>query len=125
MKYLLDTHIFLWWMNNDKKLKNYLEEIISDPNNSIYVSIVSAWEISIKVRAKKLPLKTSFKKVFEKFQFNLLGIDLKHVLAIHKLPLHHKDPFDRMLVAQAIVEGLTVITIDPKIKKYRVKTIGV
>lgn len=123
MKYLLDTHIFLWWLNNDKKLSTYLREIIANPNNFICVSMVSGWEISIKVRAKKLPLKTSFKKVFENFQFNLLDVNLDHILQLHELPLYHKNPFDRMLVAQSKVEDLTIITTDTKIKKYKVKTL--
>lgn len=120
MRYLLDTHVFLWWLNDDKKLKVPLREIIRDSSNSIFVSVISAWEISIKMKAKKFKLKTTFEKVFDKFQFELLDVNLSHVFRHHKLPVFHKDPFDRMLIAQAFAEKAILITGDSKFKKYKV-----
>ncbi len=120
MRYLIDTNIFLWSLNNDKKLKNEIKDILKDPLNQIFVSIASAWEISIKNRNGKLPLKTSLKRCFENSPFETLNISLIHILDFGKLPLHknHKDPFDRILIAQARVENLTFITSDQKIWKY-------
>ena len=120
-RYLLDTQIFLWWLNNDKKLKASVKKIIADPNNLVYLSVVSGWEMSIKVHTKKLSLKNSFQKIFKNLQFDLLNVSLEHILRLHKLPFHHKDPFDRMLVAQSKVENLRLITSDKKILKYKVK----
>ena len=118
MRYLLDTNIFLWCLNGDKKLKDKIREAIKDSKNQIFVSIASAWEISIKHRAGKLPLKTTLKKCFENSPFEILNINLSHVLPMEKLPLLHKDPFDRILISQAKVENLTLITSDEKIWKY-------
>lgn len=123
MNYLIDTHIFLWWLSNDKKLKDSFRQIIEDPKNHIYVSVVSGWEISIKNRKGKLPLKTTLAECFKVAGFEVLNISFEHVLSLNKLPLYHQDPFDRMLVAQAKAEKLKLITDDTKIKKYSVKTI--
>lgn len=120
MRYLLDTNIFLWWLNNDKRLKDPEREIIRDIKNQIFVSVASAWEISIKHKTGKLSLKTSLKTCFEVSGLETLSIDFKHVLELNKLRLYHKDPFDRMLVSQAKVENLTFITGDKKIWRYNV-----
>lgn len=120
MKYLVDTSIFLWSLNGDKKLKDEIKEIIENSKNQIFVSIASAWEISIKSRAGKLPLKTTLSKCFEILDFEILDINLNHILEFNRLALHkdHKDPFDRLLISQARVENLTLITTDEKIWKY-------
>lgn len=125
MNYLLDTNIFLWWLGDDKRLKDSIKQIINSQDNKICVSVVSCVEISIKHRIGKLPLKTTIKEIFEISDLNIISIDLDHGLALDELPLHktHKDPFDRMLVCQAKVEGLTLITHDPKIWKYKIKLI--
>lgn len=123
MRYLLDTQIFLQSLNGDKKLRKELIEILKNPRNHIYASVVNAWEISIKHRLGKLPLKTTLSECFIQSSFNLLNINLNHILAFDKLPPHHKDLFDRMLVAQAKSENLTLITDDPKIKKYKIRVI--
>ena len=124
MRYLLDTHIFLWWMNNDTRLKASGKEIIESKTNFIYLSIVSAWEISIKIKTNsKFKLRTTIKRAFEISSFKILDISFNHVLSLHKLPMYHKDPFDRMLIAQAKVEKCTLITDDSKIKKYNVSTL--
>jgi PIN domain nuclease of toxin-antitoxin system len=124
MKYLLDTHIFLWALNNDKRLKKGYREILTNRSHLIYVSVVSAWEISIKLKTNpRFKLKTSIKKALEISGYEVLDISLEHVFCVHKLPMHHKDPFDRMLIAQAKMEKCILITDDSKIKRYNVSTL--
>jgi len=120
MRYLVDTHIFVWWLNGDKRLEDPVVEIIKDPKNQIFVSVASGWEISIKHRKGKLPLKTTLKKCFELSSFEILNINLSHILQLDKLSLHHKDPFDRIIIAQSQVENLTLITSDQNIWKYKI-----
>lgn len=120
MRCLLDTHIFLWSLTNDRRLKRSIKEILIDPGNLIYVSVVSAWELSIKLKTHPgFKLKTSVRKAFTISGFEILPISFEHTLQVYQLPLHHKDPFDRILIAQVKVEGLTLITSDPKIWKYK------
>ncbi|OGK15836.1 hypothetical protein A2774_05875 [Candidatus Roizmanbacteria bacterium RIFCSPHIGHO2_01_FULL_39_12c] len=121
MKYLLDTHIFLWWLEDNKKLKQSLYKIIESPENDILISAVTAWEISIKQRAGKLKLTMPLEEAFGKYDFEILNISFNHILMLGKLPLHHRDPFDRLLIAQAQSEKLTLITLDKLFKKYKVK----
>lgn len=120
MRYLLDTHIFIWWLSSDKRLKGSWRQLISDPHNLIFVSVVSAWEMSIKLQLGKLRLKAPLSDCFKDLQFEMLNISLNHVLNLNRLPLKHKDPFDRMLVSQAKVEDCILITDDRKIKQYKV-----
>lgn len=123
MRYLVDTNIFLWWLNNDKRLKKEVFQILKDPKNQILISVASGWEISIKNRLGKLSLKTTLKRCFEVSGFEIMNINLNHILKLDKLPLHHKDPFDRILISQSVVENLPLITNDRKIFKYKVKLI--
>lgn len=126
MKYLCDTHIFLWWLNDDKRLKNSIKEILANPNNIIYVSVISGWEVVIKLKTnRKFRLRTTLTECFLKAGFNILDIKLPHVLQLEKLDLLHQDPFDRMLVAQAISEEATLITGDEKIWRYDLSIIKV
>lgn len=118
MRYLLDTHILLWWLADDNNLQEKTKELIKDPTNQIFVSVASAWEISIKRKLGKLTLKTTVQECFEGSGFLLLDILLAHVLELGSLPAHHQDPFDRILIAQSRAEKLTFITDDIKIKKY-------
>ncbi len=119
MKYLVDTHIFLWWLNEEKQLKTSIKNILSDADNTIYVSVVTAWEISIKLKAKrKIKLKSTVEDCFQKAGFEILDIKLPYVLQLSGLHDIHKDPFDRMLIAQAKTEEATLITADEKIWKY-------
>lgn len=122
MRYLLDTHILLWWLNDDKKLKSTVSKVIQDKKNQIFISVVSGIEISIKNRSGKLPLKTTVKQIFKIAGFEVLDINLSHLLEFDKLSGYHKDPFDRILVSQAKVENLVLITSDEKIWKYDVHT---
>lgn len=123
MRILLDTHVFLWALEGNKKLKDSVRRIIENPKNQILVSVVNGIEISIKSRKEKLKLKTTLKKMFEISGFEILNINFNHLLELDKLPLHHKDPFDRILIAQALAENLTLITSDQKIWKYKLPLI--
>ena len=120
MKYLLDTNIFLWWLDGDSRLSKEYSEIINNPNHIKLISVVSVWEIIIKVRLGKFPLSIPVEKILEKSEFDLLSVELKHVLELGKLPGIHKDPFDRILVAQAKVEECTLLSSDKLLKKYNV-----
>ena len=118
MRYLLDTHIFIWWLNRDKRLKPSVMDVIQDTGNQVFISTASALEISIKIKRGKVALKTTLKRSFEISGFEILNINLDHALQLEKLPLLHKDPFDRILISQAKAENLTFITTDEKIWKY-------
>lgn len=119
MKYLCDTHVLLWWLNDDKRLKKPVRDILENPKNIIYVSVVSGWEIVIKLKTNpKFKLKTTVAECFHKAGFAVLDIQFPHVLYLEKLRSLHHDPFDRMLIAQAQVERMRLITGDEKICKY-------
>jgi PIN domain nuclease of toxin-antitoxin system len=127
MKILIDTQVFLWSLGairSSKKLKNFFED---RKKNDFYVSHVTAWEISIKYGLGKLSLpqspETFFPDRLRRSQFLGLPIELEHVLNVHLLPPIHKDPFDRLLIAQARRETLTVLTADSTFAKYQVATI--
>lgn len=120
---MLDTHIFIWWLLSDKRLKNSWQQLIADPGNLIFVSLVSAWEMAIKLKMGKLRLKKTLEECFRDQDFEMLGISLQHIVSLNRLPLKHKDPFDRMLIAQAKVEHCRLITDDQKIKKYRIRVL--
>mgnify|MGYP001611628342 FL=1 len=115
---LLDTHVLLWWLADDPKLGKNARNVISNGNNEIYVSAASSWEISIKKRNGKLVGPDNIDSIVEQERFTKLPISLIHGEAAGQLPDHHKDPFDRMLIAQAQTEGLTILTTDEKIQQY-------
>ncbi len=125
MKYLLDTHILLWWLEDSKRLKSSVRKIIQDDKNELFISVISGAEISIKNRIGKLPLKTTVKKIFEASSFAVLEFNINHLIIMDKEPLQpdHKDPFDWILISQAKAEKLTLITSDPKIWQYRIALI--
>ncbi len=121
MRYLLDTHMFIWSIEGNSKLKPDTRIIIRDKSNIVFLSIISAWEITIKVMLKKLQIDIPITKIFKNLEFEILPIKLDHILVLLKLPPIHKDPFDRMLVAQSKFEKLTLLTDDPQIKQYQSK----
>jgi len=123
MKYLLDTHILLQWLNNDKTIPNKIAKIIADPDNIIFVSSVCTWEITIKQSLGKLEAPNDLERAIEANEFQKLPITIEHSTYITNLPLFHKDPFDRLLIAQAIIEKLTLLTCDIIIPKYPVSII--
>lgn len=118
MKYLLDTHILIWWAENNKKLKLQYKKIIADGNNMIFVSVASVWEIIIKTKLKKIKLDVPINKIIEKYNFHILDINIDHILELNKLKDYHKDPFDRLLITQSIIENLTLLTDDRLINQY-------
>ncbi len=121
--YLLDTQILIWWLTNDKRLTDKIKEVIQNSDNLILYSTVNLWEISIKRAIGKLTLTISLNKLVKSIPFQALSIKNEHILKLDKLPLTHKDPFDRVLVAQAISEKSILITADKKILKYNVQTL--
>jgi PIN domain nuclease of toxin-antitoxin system len=123
MTYLLDTHILIWAITDDQKLLKHLKEEISNMDNDVYVSIASLWEISIKKSLGKLELKGSLKEIFESIeltQFKILPIDESHIMKVSELEFYHRDPFDRLLIAQSMVENFTIITKGEKFALYPV-----
>lgn len=126
MNYLLDTNILLWVFENHPKLSKSSHKILQDPANTFYVSIVSLWEIAIKLSIGKLSLGQSLDDIINKLdQQNviILPISIKAVKSVKDLPYHHRDPFDRILVAQAQVDDLIVMTNDKKFEEYGVKLV--
>ena len=120
MNLLLDTHVLLWWLNGDDTLSEMSQEAIADSKNLVFISAVTVWEIRIKEALKKLKIPENFKSVLAEQPFDLLNITHEHAHAIKDLPAYHSDPFDRMLIAQAKVEGFTLVTRDVHLKKYRI-----
>lgn len=118
MNLLLDTHVLLWWLNDDPTLSEKSSTSIADGRNIVFISAVSVWEIRIKEALKKLKIPANFKSVLASQPFDSLDITHEHAHAIKGLPMYHNDPFDRMLVAQAKVEGFTLVTRDVHLKKY-------
>ena len=123
MKYLLDTHVVIWWFANDPTLSIAAREIIASGTNLIYVSSASAWEIVIKKALGKLKAPNNFEHELFHHNFEPLSITMAHAMMVENLPHHHQDPFDRILVSQATVEKMSIITRDEKIKRYDVNVI--
>ena len=126
MKAILDTHAFLWAIAQDEKLSRRAQKIFTGPND-LWLSVASIWEIMIKLQIGKLPLPLPtgpyvVKKLAEN-RIEVLSITLDHVLRTESLPLHHRDPFDRLLIAQCVEEELPIITADPIIERYPVEVI--
>ena len=126
MRLLLDTHTFLWWIDNDPHLSTQARALISDSNNELYFSAASGWEIAIKARIGKLAMPDNLEQfIIEQLvlnQFTVLPIQLTHALHVYTLPLLHRDPFDRLLVAQSQVEDLLLLTNDALIQQYTTQT---
>ena len=123
MKLLLDTHAFIWVDSEPDKLSSRVRELCQDPENALMVSVASIWEIQIKSQLGKLQLKMPLAEMIRQQQengFEILPVEASHVFALDSLPNHHKDPFDRLLVAQTIVEGAVLVSADPLIKQYPV-----
>jgi PIN domain nuclease of toxin-antitoxin system len=111
---LLDTHAFLWWVDDAPEISASARRVIADMNNECYLSVASCWEMAIKSSLGKLILAKGF---------SVLNIELRHAAKIEKLPFHHRDPFDRLLIAQAVTEKLTIVSADSGLSEYGVKVI--
>ncbi len=126
MNYLLDTHTFLWFIYDNPRISKKSLSILRNPRNDIYLSSTVAWEIAIKENIGKIKIHTSLNDLItqslEAYNFITLPISFAHAIKVGTLPSIHRDPFDRILVAQAMVENLTILTSDPFIIKYKVKT---
>ncbi len=127
MKYLLDTHTFLWYVNNDNKLSETSKNIIANQENSIFLSIASIWEIAIKVSLNKLkiplPLTSFVHTQLNDNDISLLHISVEHTDKVTELPFHHRDPFDRLIIAQSIVENMPIIGNDTLFDNYMIRRI--
>ncbi len=127
MRLLLDTHAFLWWCAADPKLSQTVIQAVADEANEVLVSAVSGWEIAVKTRLGKLPLgsapETFMAKMLERHAFGVLPVTMRHAVRDYALPAHHSDPFDRLLVAQTQLEGLTLVTDDALVRRYDVRTL--
>jgi len=127
MRLLLDTHTFLWWCANSPRLSQAAANAIADGSNDVYISAVNGWEIAIKARLGKLPLPDKpdvfMTAMLKQHAFGVLPISLSHAVAEHDLQTHHSDPFDRLLISQAHLEGMTLVTNDAQINRYSVATL--
>tara|TARA_R100001143_G_scaffold63593_1_gene73127 strand:- start:36792 stop:37169 length:378 start_codon:yes stop_codon:yes gene_type:complete len=118
MNYLIDTHVLLWWLTDDKRLNEKARNILTE--KPVWCSVVTPWEIAIKEKLGKICLPDSFDEVLKGAGFIWLDLTFKHIQELRQLPLLHKDPFDRLLIAQALHEELTLITSDQQIQDYNV-----
>lgn len=125
MKFILDTHAFIWMDTDPTKVSPRVVQVLNDTNNEIHLSVASVWEMVIKSQTGKLVLSDAIDKIIaEQMKRNplqLLPVGLPHVLAIQTLPSIHKDPFDRLLVAQAMIENAILLSTDPLIRQYPVR----
>ena len=124
MRFLVDTHVLLWWLADDPSLGDEARESISASDSSVFVSAASAWEIAIKQALGKLDAPSDLVRQIELNRFVPLPITVSHAYAAGALPRHHDDPFDRMLVTQAMAEGLILVTRDPRMGLYGVGTLA-
>ena len=124
MNLLLDTHVLLWWLGDPDKLRAPARKAIADPRNSVYISATSAWEIAIKIATGKLSVPPDasswLPQAVHASHFTPLPITIEHALGVEHLPRHHADPFDRLLISQAVAEHLTLVTADPQLEPYGV-----
>ena len=118
MRMLLDTHTFLWWVGDSPRLPKRFRAAIAEPANDVFVSAVTVWEIAIKRRTGKISFSGGIVDEIRSQGFEPLAIVVAHAEAVERMPVLHRDPFDRMLVAQAMAEGMILLTVDAEIIKY-------
>ena len=127
MKVLLDTHAFIWLDTQPEKLSKTAMEICQDTGNQLYLSMASIWEMQIKVQLGKLKLKIPLADMLtvqqQENDLNVLNIALTHIYQLQALPFHHNDPFDRLIIAQSVLENMTLISVDEKLKAYDVSVL--
>jgi PIN domain nuclease of toxin-antitoxin system len=127
MNLLLDSHVFIWAYDERHKLSQTALQAMSNSANTLFLSVASAWEIQIKIMIGKFKLQDPLADVIaEQRQINglqILPVNLSHALYLENLPLHHKDPFDRLLISQAIVENMTLVSADPEFINYQVNLV--
>ncbi len=127
MRILLDTHAIAWWATGDRRLSRRARVAIADPGTEVFISIASAWEIQIKATLQKLTLRKPVGALYRSLiidqDFRMIGIELDDIDHLSKLPAHHRDPFDRMLVAQALRGNFTLVTKDRVVSSYEAPTL--
>ncbi len=127
MRLLLDTHSFLWFIAGTDQLSSRARDLISDFDNEVVMSVASLWEIAIKTSLGKLRLSRPFEELIpeqlEQNDFEVIGIEMRYLSELLKLPLHHRDPFDRLIIAQAVTEQIPIVSRDPAFQKYSVQLI--
>ena len=126
MNLLLDTHAFLWFVAGDQRLSTRARHAMEAADAELFLSAASIWEMAIKSSLGRLTLPAPLAEyIAEKLEhgFRVLPVDWTHAAAVEKLPFHHRDPFDRLLVAQAVAEGLLLVSADPEFRAYKVKLI--
>ncbi len=123
MNLLLDTHVLLWWLDDDPTLSKAARQVISDGHNTAFVSVAALWEIRIKEALGKLNLPDDFEQVLQREPFLVLDVKARHVHALRQLPMLHRDPFDRLLITQAQTERLTLVTRDSAILRYDLRCV--
>jgi PIN domain nuclease of toxin-antitoxin system len=127
MRYLLDTHVFIWWAGEPARLSSVALSLCQDPTHTLLLSVASAWEMRIKFQLGKLHLAMPLAQIVEGQQqtnrLEILPVTLAHIWGLANLPDHHKDPFDRLLISQTISEGLTLISHDADIARYPVQVV--
>ena len=125
MRVLIDTHVFIWWTSDVKKLSSRVHNLLLDPNTEAILSVVSIWEMQIKLSLGKLQFRTALAELVDdeinRNRIELLPLSLSHIYALSNLPHHHRDPFDRILIAQSMDEDLQILSIDEKFDAYGVK----
>jgi PIN domain nuclease of toxin-antitoxin system len=124
VRVLLDTHALLWWLAGDKQLGPQAKDLVEDPLNDVLVSVVSLWEITVKTRIGKLHADLlEITDAIPHEGFTLLEIGIRHLLTLTALPMHHRDPFDHLLIAQAIAEDATFLSADRNAASYPVRSL--
>jgi PIN domain nuclease of toxin-antitoxin system len=127
MRYLLDTHTFLWWNMDDAQLSSLAKELIADGDNEIFLSAATAWEIAIKAARGRLALPEDPTRYISNrlslHGFQALPIQIHHAAQVYKLPMYHADPFDRLLIAQGQLESMPLISMDADIRRYEVEVV--
>ena len=120
MNVLIDTHILLWWLADDRALPDVARTVIADPATTVVVSAATVWEIAIKQAAGRLDAPLNLMSTLDDNDFDTLPMTASHALDAARLPAYHADPFDRMLIAQAVAEDLTLVTVDRRFTRYDV-----
>ncbi len=127
MRALLDTHALLWFLSGDRRLSDRARSAIADPDNEALLSVGSRWEITIKASLGKITLDEPFEQLIPAKlaaeRIEVLPIEMRYLAALRQLPFHHRDPFDRLIIAQAMTEGVPVITRDAAFEPYRIATL--
>jgi PIN domain nuclease of toxin-antitoxin system len=127
MRVLIDTHVFIWWTNEPTRLSAVTYNLLIDPTTTAFISLASIWEMQIKLTLGKLGFETTLSALVEdeinRNRFELMPIELSHIYAVGSLPLHHRDPFDRLLIAQSQTENLAILSIDEVFDAYGVNRV--